>query len=898
MWSSNNNSSHGRDRRSIFKLVFASIVALFLALGFVNSIPAHAEPEISWQDNIITYDGKNYIETGTADGTQPPGIPAGSSLYTHIDGKKASIIYFSGTTNDDEDTPAQLKTFTYNPSTNEYSNPSSASNLLLPAQEIVGTSCEVGLGVGWWICPVTNMMATAMDHLFGILTGFLKVQPLNVTDTDNSLYKAWNAIRQIANIAFIIVFIVIIYSQLTSVGVSNYGIKRLLPGLVVGAILMNLSWFISALAVDLSNIVGYALQDFFLTLRDDLFTFTPENQEQLGSWASLSQYILSGGAIGGAAVLGGLSILGASGGSVLAALWLLLPILLGLILAAVVVIVIFAARQALIVVLIILAPLAFTARILPNTENLYKKWYSLFMTMLVFFPAISLLFGGAQLAGGLIIQNATTLNVAILGMAVQVAPLVLAPFVLKLSGSYLGKIGAMLNSQKQKAIAQTKGFTDKQAKYHQQRSLAGYNYKGDRLSPSKRTPVRSAARRLNYRGRRISDQTSGYEKMADAQYKGTKKYRSVHEAAYQSEQALKGAEAVLDRDLKKKVYHNEGLLKQEMATRQHSKQAEVQALKLDNVYERLAAGDTSRNPSLSSLASGSEKASRDLALTAMAKRNSERMQHANISDALLRNQATIDGQPLRTYAGGADTYFGADSSLASAVAVQNEHDGKLTAERAKLIDYFSLNGEQRQELAMGGITTSSTTDVQGNKIDYTFNAETDSFLRSAAVEMQFSKGSAQDKLDIIKSSGINPDTLTTGTNYDLRTEISDYMAKTGVANSIAWLAGVSMDKVNRGAIYDDATLRSLAFDHIKGGRFKAEQWFLNDAVAIDIASQVIQDAAQYATSPEDLQKFYQGASSLQKILYKTGKNDNITSRASDSTIDAINRLLGHDVPES
>lgn len=43
--------------------------------------------------------------------------------------------------------------------------------------------------------------------------------------------------RNIANVVFVVMFLVVIYSLLTGRGVGNYNIKRMLPRFIVGAIL-------------------------------------------------------------------------------------------------------------------------------------------------------------------------------------------------------------------------------------------------------------------------------------------------------------------------------------------------------------------------------------------------------------------------------------------------------------------------------------------------------------------------------------------------------------------------------------------------------------------------------------------------------------------------------------
>ena len=244
-----------------------------------------------------------------------------------------------------------------------------------------GTSCRVE-GIGWILCPAANAMAGITDALFDGVEAFMKVEPLKLSPDNNPLYTAWSVMRSIANVAFVIVFLIIIFSQLTSAGVSNYGVKKLLPRLIVGAILVNISFFICAIAVDVSNILGVGVQQVFdgisrATVND------PGSSEE--TWGSMTLALLSGSA----AVVGvGAGIAAFTSVTISAALAALLPLLVGALFALVVAFLVLLARQALIIMLIVLAPLAFVAYLLPNTESLYKKWQKLFVTLLLLFPML------------------------------------------------------------------------------------------------------------------------------------------------------------------------------------------------------------------------------------------------------------------------------------------------------------------------------------------------------------------------------------------------------------------------------------------------------------------------------------------------------------------------------
>src|SRR5690606_10686988 len=126
------------------------------------------------------------------------------------------------------------------------------------------------------------------------LVGFLTITPIS-TDRDSVMYYMWNAMRNIANILFIIGFLIIIYSQATSIGISNYGIKRLLPRLMIAAILVNISYWIVAIGVDASNIIGVAIKDLFDQIAQSVPTNGSAAQNGEWSWAAIAGATLTGG---------------------------------------------------------------------------------------------------------------------------------------------------------------------------------------------------------------------------------------------------------------------------------------------------------------------------------------------------------------------------------------------------------------------------------------------------------------------------------------------------------------------------------------------------------------------------------------------------------------------------
>lgn len=211
----------------------------------------------------------------------------------------------------------------------------------------------------------------------------------------------------------------------------------MLPRLIIAAILVNVSYWICSIAVDLSNIIGGSLNDVLQGIGDnDIIPGT--NKEDFGATAD-----------GFAGITGGI-LAGVIGAAILyAAIGALLPALVTAALAIVVVFVVLAARQALVILLVVISPLAFVAYLLPNTENLFKKWFNLFKTMLLMFPIIALLFGASSLASKVIMNSASgpyELIIQLMGATISIVPLVATPFLMKTAGGVLGKVGGFINN--------------------------------------------------------------------------------------------------------------------------------------------------------------------------------------------------------------------------------------------------------------------------------------------------------------------------------------------------------------------------------------------------------------------------------------------------------------------
>jgi|GEM_PF-1453970 len=299
-------------------------------------------------------------------------------------------------------------------------------------------------GVGWIICPImNNFLAPAVDAAYGFVSAMLTVQPLMTTggaaagstDTYASLYNAWSVMRNFANIMFVIAFIFIIFSQLTSIGISNYGIKKMLPRIIMGAILVNLSFWICAVAVDVSNILGTSMNGLFNGMVNSLASQSsnPSVFSTGAGWVGITATVLAGVGVGIFVLYIGLAAL--------------LPVLIFVLMTIITTVVALSIRQALIVMLVAASPLIALGYIFPGTEieGMSKKGVKLFRELLEMFPVIAVIFGGSKLASVIIMNTAPTdkdyaIAFQIIGAGVGVFPLILTPIFMKGASSLVGKV--------------------------------------------------------------------------------------------------------------------------------------------------------------------------------------------------------------------------------------------------------------------------------------------------------------------------------------------------------------------------------------------------------------------------------------------------------------------------
>lgn len=306
--------------------------------------------------------------------------------------------------------------------------------------------CYEGTGVlGWIACPVIELVGNATSYLYeNFIEPSLQIQAKKIMNPNGPVGNAWKQFRDFANILFAIAFALVILAQLTGFGISNYNIKKILPRLIMVAVLVNISFILCQIAVDLSNILGVALKDFFVGLAEPVSGIPGEAKTMFGG-------IIMSLVAGITAVGATFTILGASVAVATLASWIF-PIIIALLSCVIAVIFFFillGVRQAGIVILVVLTPLAIVCYALPNTKSLFDKWKKMFTALLLLYPICGLMMGAGEYAGALLINLGDGGDMGVfytlVAAMISVVPFFFIPSLLKQSMLAMGNIGAKIS---------------------------------------------------------------------------------------------------------------------------------------------------------------------------------------------------------------------------------------------------------------------------------------------------------------------------------------------------------------------------------------------------------------------------------------------------------------------
>lgn len=774
-------------------LIAGMLVGIFLNT-LTHSTSVYAA-DATWDGHDLTYSNKKYTRLTDNNKVKKFNLPDNSLVFINEDKnkKEVKVIYFpSGEIS--SLSSATYAVYSFTPPDTYNQTDTSTISIDPPSENSTSTSCDVQ-GIGWFICPVSNWLADGIDFMYSALQQFLKTKPLETTNQNSGIYLAWVIMRNISNVAFIVAFLVIIYSQLTSVGISNYGVKKMIPRLVIAAVLVNLSFTICAILLDLSNIAGYAFQDAFMGIKNTIST-VGENTSTW-TWSEVISTALSNGALAIGAVAFTTELLPMLvPAATLAGLTLLLILL------------IMAARQALIIILIIISPLAFVCYLLPGTEKWFKKWRDSFLTMLVFFPAFSVVFGGAQLAGILIIQNATGPNGAImhvLGMLVQIIPLAITPLIMKFSGGVLGKFAGFVNDKNKGWYDRTKNWSKGRREIIRNKKLANPNMA--RFNPNR------LRRWTDHNGRALKKDLETSQKNAENSFRDTARYKRLD---LEARQASRRADLLSEQDSNRYLEATQGYMADDIYDKRPHYDRALRAVSAKYSTWRDAKSYQQQAQFMSDI----KDLETEIATAGLIKNNAQRQQHSEFAEQLINNKELREKAGGHVFTDENGNLIGANAALASAIATSRSEYAKSVDEARQIIKHYKLSSEQRQGLALnkGSIPLSGGVNLSGDSI----------FVREAAIEEQIKYGTATEVAELL--SELPP---------EFRASAASALAESGVKNKASFLGGKLVDDMLKGDINNRSDLMNYFANWLEGGKYKPETLATTDADAVKLLMEAV-----------------------------------------------------------
>lgn len=834
MWKVLGDSPRGRiSQRNLPLLATGLLVAIFVCI--FSALTTFAADIIRTTDGFA-YNGHDYNTVVTISAGDPRNLttdqPVTAYEYKDDAAGTAEYIYFPSGTDPQNATSGAYISYKFTPP-DTYAQLGSPQSIpisttgVTPSPQNASNSCTVGNGTGWIICPVGNTIASWVDGLYGVVMAFMDVKPML---TGGPLYDVWNAIRSLANLVFVAVFLVVIFSQVTSLGISTYGIRKALPRLVIAAILVNVSYLICALAIDLSNFLGHSVYSFIYGYAQSLNNF---GATQI-SWADITT-ALFGASVGGSLLIGGIWFSVATGGSLAAAIFTLFGMLISLALSLIVAMLILVSRQALLVIFTLISPFAFVALVLPSTEKWFSKWREAGMTLLIMFPLFSLVFAGSLLAGGAIILSAGgNLFIVLLGKAVQVIPLAITPLIVKFSTGILGTVARLTNDRRKGLVDRARNWTGTQAEHHRKKSVA--NRDGRRYNP-----FRWTAQQFDNVERRQKREQEGFEAASAARAQSTRKYRNADNYTRRMTQNKQLSDAQLDRSWQQHLRSTSGAddLSTFIDLQNTTNEAAADKAHIDNIYNDLRKGKATQETqrrygqaTATEMARRAYSAAEKQNATAVHKYQGDQEVIKEINSQLLSNGAYTDamgvvhyrqvyGQKLQDYATGI-------GNVKRMLATEVEKDRKIQAQEsgaaAELMKHFNLAASDFEALATDANRTISRTDSNNNTIDFSFS---DIDARVAAIEWIAKNGAYSQKRKLALTSS-DPNT-----NAELSGYIQRELASNGFGSMAPWANDKTNDDLSQGRITGMDKIYFHDFREIQEGRLQGEKLMSANATALE-----------------------------------------------------------------
>ncbi len=354
-------------------------------------------------------------------------------------------------------------------------------------------TCETaGNAAGWIICPFYNMFAEGTAFFYkSILQPFLTTPPVDVTPgAENKTFEAWSNFRFYGNMFLVIAMIIIVFGQSIGGGlIDAYTAKKVMPRILVAAIMINISIYLVAILVDVTNAVGNGISALIMAPFDTSFTVGPST-----AIAGIIGTLIGAGV--GAGSIAGFVGAATSGGVSSVFMLLLMSVVIPLLLALLGVFVTLVIRQGIITALVLVSPVAFALYCLPNTEKYFKKWWETLSKALLVYPIVMAIFAVSNVMSLLVMQGNITNTASwtdfsnwsvsdgiagLVALFIQIIPLFMVPFAFKFAGGAMSSLYAAIEGGGKKAGGMLKSRQEQTKKDYNAVALQARQRQYDRL---------------------------------------------------------------------------------------------------------------------------------------------------------------------------------------------------------------------------------------------------------------------------------------------------------------------------------------------------------------------------------------------------------------------------------
>lgn len=191
------------------------------------------------------------------------------------------------------------------------------------------------------------------------------------------VFNMWRFMLNAVNSLVVVVLIVVAFAEILRINVNTYGLKKILPTLVFAVIAANFSFMFCKLIIGISNVAMTIFRDPVLRIGG---TVNPEGT----STASAYRIMLQAG-------FPSWKWSDIASGGVFFPFIFRMIVALAVLIGVTIITILLLVRVYFVQFLVVLTPIAFMAMVLPQTKNLFKKWWDQFIKW-TFMPVLSTLF--------------------------------------------------------------------------------------------------------------------------------------------------------------------------------------------------------------------------------------------------------------------------------------------------------------------------------------------------------------------------------------------------------------------------------------------------------------------------------------------------------------------------